>query len=101
MFTTEGTSDEKPWYHDIKHFLPTQEYPAGASNKDRNTLRRLTGSFFINEDVLYKRNDDMVLLRCVDRHEANMLMHEMYEGSFSTHAHRHSMEKKMLREGYY
>ena len=44
VFATEGTSDEKPWYHDIKHFLQTQEYLVGASNKDRKTLRRLAVS---------------------------------------------------------
>ena len=71
------------------------------SNKDRKTLRRLEGNFFLNEDVLYKRNYDMVLLICVDRHEADMLMHKVHEGSFGTHANGHSMTKKMLREGYY
>ena len=101
MFTTEEVADEKPWYYDIKHFLQTQEYPIGASNKDRKTLRRLAGSFFLSENVLYKRNYDMVLLRCVDRHEADMLMHEIHEGSFGTHANGHSMAKKMLRAGYY
>ena len=68
VFTTEEVADEKPWYYDIKHFLQTQEYPFGASKKDRKTLRRLAGSFFLSENVLYKRNFDMVLLRCMDRH---------------------------------
>ena len=101
VFAIEETSDEKPWYYDIKHFLQTQEYPTGASNKDRKTLRRLDGSFFLNEDVLYKRNYDMVLLICVDRNQANVVRHEVREGSFGTHANGHSMAKNMLREGYY
>lgn len=98
MFVAEEVSDEKPWYYNIKHFFQTHEYPAGASNKDRKTLRKLAGSFFLNEDVIYKRNYDMVLLRCVDRHEEDMLMHEIHEGSFGTHANGHSMAKKMLGE---
>src|SRR4051812_5839887 len=101
VFAVEESADEKPWYFDIKHFLQTQEYPLGASSKDKKTLRRLAGNFFINADVLYKRNYDMVLLRCVDRHEADMLMHEIHEGSFGTHANGHSMAEKMLRAGYY
>jgi hypothetical protein len=40
--------------------------PTWASNKDKKTLRRLSGNIFLNGDVLYKRNFDMVLLRCVD-----------------------------------
>ena len=101
MFTTEGTLDGKPCYYDIKHLLQTQEYTLGASNKDRKTLIRLAGSFFLNEDVLYKRNYDMVLLICMDRHEVDMLMHGVHEGSFGTHVNGHSMAKNMLRAGYY
>ena len=48
VFTTEDVVDEKPWYFDIEHFLPTQEYPVSASNKDRKTLRSLEGNFFLN-----------------------------------------------------
>ena len=94
VFATEEVADEKHWYYDIKHFLQIQEYLIGVSKKDRKTLRRLAGSFFLSENVLYKINYDMVLLRCVDRHEADMLMHEIYEGSFGTHANGHSMDKR-------
>ena len=106
-------SNEKPWYYDIKHFLQTHKYLVGTSNKDIKTLRRLAGSFFLSENVLYKRNYDMVLLRCVYRHEECTLMHEIHEssfgthaneiheGSFSTHANGHSMENNMFRECYY
>ncbi|MCI42735.1 hypothetical protein A2U01_0063972, partial [Trifolium medium] len=73
VFVAEEFLDDKPWFYDIKCFLQSQEYPLGASNKDKKTLRRLSSSFFLNEDVLYKRNYDMVLLRCVDRQEADAL----------------------------
>ncbi|KAI5433281.1 hypothetical protein KIW84_020529 [Lathyrus oleraceus] len=38
---------------------------------------------------------------CVDRPEADMLMQEVHEGSFGTHAGGHAMAKKLLRAGYY
>ena len=101
VFAVEEVTDDKPWYHDIKCFLQSQIYPPGASVKDKRTLRRLLGSFYLNGDVLYKRNFDMVLLRCVDRHEADLLMTEVHEGSFGTHSNGHAMAKKMLRAGYY
>src|ERR1051325_183389 len=61
----------------------------------------MDGRFFLNEGVLYKRNHDMVLLRCMDRHEADILMREIHEGSFGTHANVHYMANKMLWTGYY
>ena len=53
---------------EIKCFLQSQIYPSRASLKDKKTLRRLAGNSYLSGDVLYKRNFDMVLLRCVDRH---------------------------------
>ena len=69
--------------------------------KDKKTLRRLVGNFYLNGDVIYKRNFDVVFLKCVDRHEADLLMTEAHEGSFGTHSNEHAMAKKMLRAGYY
>src|SRR4030066_1613315 len=69
VFAAEEGTDEKPWFYDIKRFLQSQEYPLGASNRDKKTLRRLSGNFFLNGDVLYKKNFDDVLLRGVDNKE--------------------------------
>ncbi|XP_027337273.1 uncharacterized protein LOC113850967 [Abrus precatorius] len=76
----EEESDGKPWYHDIKNFLKHQEYPLNAVENDKRTLRRLSMSFFLNGDVLYKMNHDMVLVRCVDASEARKIMEEIHEG---------------------
>jgi len=51
--------------------------------------------------ILYKRNHDMTLLRCVDAKEANHMIEEVHEGSFGTHANGHAMARKILRTGYY
>jgi hypothetical protein len=55
VFAVEEVKNDKPWYYDIKCFLHSQTYPPGASVKDKKTLRRLFGSFYLNDDVLYKR----------------------------------------------
>jgi len=41
-------------------------------------LRRLTTKFILNGEVLYKRNHDMVLLRCVDAKEAELILKEIH-----------------------
>ncbi|XP_058745788.1 uncharacterized protein LOC131618626 [Vicia villosa] len=93
VFTVEVVTDDKPWFYDIKVFLQKQEYPLGASSKDRRTLKRLSDNFFLTGDVLYNRNFDMVLLRCMDRHEENLLIQEIHEGSFGTRANGHAMTR--------
>ncbi|XP_017428581.2 uncharacterized protein LOC108336620 [Vigna angularis] len=97
----EEEVDGKPWYFDIKHYLKTREYPEKASENDKRSLRRLAGSFILNGDILYKRNHDMVLLRCMDAKEAEMILKEVHEGTFGTHMNGHSMARKILRAGYF
>jgi len=75
VFAAEAVFDDKPWFQDI--------------------------NFFLNGDILYKRNFDAVLLRCVDKREAERLMHEIHEGSFGTYSYGEVMANKALRAGYY
>lgn len=83
---TEEESDDKPWFYDIKRYLEKHEYPENASITDKNSLRRLSSKFFLSGGVLYKRNYDSFLLRCMDKHEANRIIIEVHECSFGTHS---------------
>jgi len=83
--------NSKPWYFNIKRYVEDKEYPQEASNNDRRTLRRLAAGFFLSGGILYKRNHDMVLLRCVDAREAEQMLVEVHEVSFGTHANGHAM----------
>ena len=64
-------------------------------------LRTLAAGFFLSGGILYKRNHDMVLLRCVDAREAEKMRVEVHEGSFGAHTNGHAMARKILRAGYY
>jgi len=97
----EEEVDGKPWYFDIKRYLQSREYPDSASENDKRMLRRLAFSFILDGDVLYKRNHDMMLLRCVDAKEAELILQEIHEGTFGTHMNGHSMARKILRAGYF
>ena len=75
----EEERDSKPWYFDIKRYIESKE----ASNNDKMTL---AADFFMSGSILYKRNHDMVLLRCVNAKEAENMLGEVHEGFFGTHA---------------
>ena len=61
---------DKPWFHEVKSYLEAQEYPEGDSFNDKKFLRRFSSKFFLSNEILYKRNHDSTLLRCVDKSEA-------------------------------
>ncbi|XP_019233312.1 PREDICTED: uncharacterized protein LOC109213925 [Nicotiana attenuata] len=98
---TETEPDFQPWYHDIKRFLKTKQYPEQASGDQKRTIRRLASSFFLSGEVLYKRTPDLNLLRCVDAREAEKIMNEMHSGVCGPHMNGYVLVKKILRAGYY
>ncbi|RDY12617.1 gag-pol, partial [Mucuna pruriens] len=89
--------DPEPWYFDIKKYLEKGEYPEGASKNNKRMLRRLAASYLLSGAILYKRNTDMTLLRCVDHQEAKQIMEKVHEGTFGTHANDHALARKILR----
>ncbi|KAI5388452.1 hypothetical protein KIW84_074224 [Lathyrus oleraceus] len=97
----EEEIDGIQWFHEIKRYLLSQEYPEDATLLDKKTPRRLSSKFFLSNYVLYKRNHGMVPLRCMDRHEAGLLIKDIHERSFGTHDNGHAMATKILRAGYY
>lgn len=97
----ETESDDKPWFYDIKRYMERHEYPEKASIIDMKALRRFYSKFFLNRDVLYKRNYDFMLLRCVDRHESSTTITSIHEGCEGVHAKGLAMAKKILRARYY
>ncbi|KAA0033220.1 putative RNA-directed DNA polymerase (Reverse transcriptase), Ribonuclease H [Cucumis melo var. makuwa] len=97
----ERKPDGKPWYHDIKHYIAYREYPSGVSENSKRTVRRLAMKFFLSGEVLYKRNYDMTLLRCVDALKAKKSLEEIHEGVCGTHANGHMMARQILRAGYF
>ena len=57
--------------------------------------------FFLSGEVLYKRNPNSTLHRCVDASDANHLMEEMHEGLLGAHASGPLLASKIIRAGYY
>ncbi|XP_017973143.1 PREDICTED: uncharacterized protein LOC108661378 [Theobroma cacao] len=97
----EEEVDEKPWYHDIVHYLKFQQYPEQSSENDKKTIRRLAMNFFLDGDILYKRSRDQVFFRCMDSAEARRIVEEVHEGICGGHVSRHMLVRQILRSGYY
>ena len=57
--------------------------------------------FFLNGEVLYKKSNDQILLRCVEATEAKKIIYEIHEGVCSTHASGHVMARQIMRVRYY
>ena len=59
--------EEKSWFHEVKKYLEAQEFPGGASINDKKFLLMFSTKFFLSNGILYMRNNDSTLLRCVGK----------------------------------
>ncbi|XP_009589962.1 uncharacterized protein [Nicotiana tomentosiformis] len=100
-FKVDEEPDDKPWYHDIKRFFVTREYPKNATNGQKQALRRLTNHIFLNGEVMYRRTPDLGLLRCVDAAKAIILLEEILVGMCGPHMNGFILANKILRAGYF
>nr|XP_016511335.1 PREDICTED: uncharacterized protein LOC107828518 [Nicotiana tabacum] len=99
-FHVDENPDGKPWYHGIKKFLSTREYPEDATNGQKRALRRMANHVFLNGEVLYRRTLDLGLLRCVDAAEATRLLEEIHARTCRPHMNGFTLAKKILRARY-
>ncbi|XP_070007470.1 uncharacterized protein [Nicotiana sylvestris] len=97
----EEEADGKPWFHDIRKYLTTGEYPELANATQKRTLRRLSNNFFHSGGILYRRTPDMGLLRCVEARGATKLLEEVHVGTCGPHMNGFVLAKKILRAGYF
>ncbi|XP_075083106.1 uncharacterized protein LOC142166960 [Nicotiana tabacum] len=86
----------QPWYHDIKRYLKTKEYPEKASGDQKRTIKRLAINFVLSGEVLHKRTPNLNLLRCVDSREAETIMNEVHSGVCGPHMNGYIIAKKIL-----
>ncbi|XP_075103412.1 uncharacterized protein LOC142177998 [Nicotiana tabacum] len=100
-FHVDGLPDGKPWYHNIRKFFATREYPENATNGQKRAFKRLANHFFLNREVLYRRTPDLGLLRCVDTAEATWLFEEIHASLCGPYMNGFTLAKKILRVGYF
>ncbi|KAK5774744.1 hypothetical protein PVK06_042600 [Gossypium arboreum] len=82
----EEEKDDNPWFQDILRYVRDRKYPEQVTENDKRTLRRLACNYILDGDILYKRREGQVLLRCVDAVEARLILEEVHEGVCGTHA---------------
>ncbi|XP_070002279.1 uncharacterized protein [Nicotiana sylvestris] len=97
----EKEIDGEPWFHDIMKYIKSGVYPVHATGDQKRTIRRLASGFFLSEGILYKRTQDLGLLRCIDAKEASTIMAEVHSGFCGPYMNGYVLAKKILRAGYY
>ena len=67
----------------------------------KRALRLKAKQYQLVNDVLFKRNYDSVLLRCLEKTEAEKVLQELHDGPAGGHYVGEATTHKILRAGYY
>jgi hypothetical protein len=92
---------DSEWYGDIVFYLRSGQFPVTMNPKERRTLNIKENQYVLIVDILFKRNYDGILLRCVDENMAQELMREFHEGICGGHFVRTATSHEIIRAGFY
>ena len=83
-------------YADLIFYLNNGYAPLEFSYKNKSSLRLKDKHFEIIDNVLFKRNYDSILLRCLEKIAAQMVLQELHDGLVGGHFGRDTTTHKIL-----
>jgi hypothetical protein len=89
------------WYGNIIFYLRSRKFPVTMNPKERRTLKMKLNQYVLIVDVLFRRNYDGIMLRCVDENQARELIREFHEGICNGHFSSTATAHKVIRAGFY
>ena len=89
------------WYRDLVHYLQEGLLPEHWNSKQKRALRLKSASYQVIEGILFRKNYDGVLLRCLEKEDAKKVMIDLHDGPTRGHFSGDTTAHKILRAGYY
>jgi hypothetical protein len=90
-----------PWYDDIRFCLEHGSVPHHLDPTKRRALRLNSASFHLVNGILFRQNFDGVLMRCLEKDEAEKVLLELHAGEAGGHFGGDTTALKVLRADYY
>ena len=91
----------REWYSGIIHFLQKLEVPPGLTPNQARDLKLKSVKFCIVDKLLYWKDLSGVSLRCLDKEEADQVMHHFLSSTCGGHHYWKTTSHKILRARYY
>eukprot|EP00253_Pinus_taeda_P026102 PITA_26102 len=93
--------DSESQYVDLIFYLKNGYSPPNLSYKNKRAIRLKAKKFTIIDDVLFRKNYDSVLLRCLEKQEAQRVLQELHDGPAGGHFGADTTAHKVIHDGYY
>eukprot|EP00253_Pinus_taeda_P024170 PITA_24170 len=94
-------NDIESLYADTIYYLKNGYAPSHLDHTKKRTLRLKAKQYQLIDDVLFKRNYDSMLLRCLEKIESEKVLQELHDGPAGGHYAGDATAHKILQAGYY
>ena len=75
--------------------------PKHWNSKQQRALCLKSDAYQIIDGILFRKNYDGVLLRCLEKEDAKRVITELHDGPVGGHFSKDTTSHKILRDGYY
>ena len=94
-------NDSESQYVDLKFFLKNGHAPLYLNYTAKRALRIKANQYQLIDNVLFRKNYDAILLRCLEKPDAEKVMQELHDGPAGGHFGGNTTSHKILYAGYY
>ena len=89
------------WYRDLVHCLQEGLLPKHWNSKQQRSLCLKSTAYQIIDGILFRKNYDGFLMRCLEKEAAKKFITELHDGPVGGHFSEDTTSHKILRAGYY
>eukprot|EP00253_Pinus_taeda_P006285 PITA_06285 len=93
--------DYESQYADLIFYLKNGYASPNLSYKNKRAIRLKAKKFTIIDDVLFRKNYDSVLLRCLEKQEAQRVLQELHDRLAGGHFEADTTAHKVIHAWYY
>eukprot|EP00253_Pinus_taeda_P010488 PITA_10488 len=88
-------------YADLIFYLKNGHAPPNLYYRNKRAIRLKAKNFIIIDDVLFRQNYDSVLLRLLEKPEAQKVLQKLHDGPAGGHFGADTTAHKIIHAGYY
>ena len=89
------------WYNDIKYYLNHGTTPQSLEPNKKRVLRLKSTKYQLIDGVLFRKNYDNVLLRCLEKFDVDKVLMQLHDRPTENHFGGETTAHKILRDGYF
>ena len=90
-----------PWYADIVNYLACGVVPSEFSYQQKRKLRTDSRYYIWDDPLIFKRDADMIIRRCVPKSEQCKIVNECHASPYGGHFSGERTAQKILQSGFY